>query len=272
MVHSAKENIAIEQIAAAGVGIWKMATTLGMAHSRRIVPHTDRAQKKNVINTSFTYLSMVLFTDTSSTTHTDNTNLPEMPLSRVLKSARGFFFFFLNVPQMAKRKKTGPTLKNAFHNFPEERGDSFKNHPSNNLCCCRPRVFFRFSYIQIFVFFDLPERALTKKKAHVQDPTSNKPSPESIATVKEPIQFPTLFAVLVMSCIHGIPSLPVSFVIEHHFSLCHYCDVVLLVEILLLSVEVDLNFGSSGCCATGGSSSISRHLLFFLNQSCQVLM
>ena len=96
---------------------------------------------------------------------------------------------------------------------------------------------------QTFVFFDLPERALIKNEAHVQEPTSNKPSTGSIATEKEPIQFATLFAVLVMSCIHGIPSLPGSFVIEHHFSLCHYCDVALLVEVLLLSVEVDLNFG-----------------------------
>ena len=42
-----------------------------------------------------------------------------------------------------------------------------------------------------------------------------------------------------MSWIRGTPRLSYSFITEHQFSLCHYCDVVLLVEVLLVFVEVD---------------------------------
>ena len=48
-----------------------------------------------------------------------------------------------------------------------------------------------------------------------------------------------LLAGLVMSWIRGIPDLSESLVIDHQFSLCHCCGVVLLVEVLLLFVEVD---------------------------------
>ena len=47
------------------------------------------------------------------------------------------------------------------------------------------------------------------------------------------------FAGLLLYCIRGMPSLSDSLITEHQVCLCHYLDVALLVEVLLLFVEVD---------------------------------
>ena len=52
------------------------------------------------------------------------------------------------------------------------------------------------------------------------------------------------FAGLLMSWVHGSPSLPEFHIVEHQFLLCHYCDVALLVEVHFF-VEV-VNFWSNG--------------------------
>ena len=47
------------------------------------------------------------------------------------------------------------------------------------------------------------------------------------------------FAVLLRSWIYEIPSLSDFSIIEFHILLCHNCDVVLLVEVLLVFSELD---------------------------------